>query len=432
MVAVTSQDDAAAKVVPVTLTPHAQGTLALDRHPHDRVRSGGSLPAGHDLPGRDPGRDPERARQHPAAAVRFTFETPPPRVAASWPTSGPQRRDVPMFVLFDQKIDALAVLATITVKANGQAESLRLLDADELDKHPTVKSLAEAARAAGQDGRWLAFRTERLLPADADVEVTVGPGTPSAEGPGRTRDRQSSSFRTYAPLRIDEARCGWSDECPPGAPYAIEFNNPLDHRPLRQPAVHGEPRPARAQGDPQRQLRVAAGRDRGQPHLQGHRQPRGDRRVRADARARRDGDLEGRPGPAQPVWPAGAGGGRPRRQAADPRLLLGRPHRPQGQAVQGHAGRLGPVRGGHAAAMGSQEPTHPARHPGVRSQRQGRRQARRADRDRDRPDARARQGRPRPRGGGGRADAVEGGLRPAALLQLGPEHPARGRRLRRR
>ncbi len=227
MIAVTSQDDAAA-TVPVTLTPTPKGrwrwigtrTVLFDpdvRFPQAttyqvEIPAGTKSALGNTLP----------------AAVRFTFETPPPRVTTSWPTSGPQRRDVPMFVLFDQKIDALAVLATMTVKADGKAESLRLLDADELGKHPTIKNLADAARADGQDGRWLAFRTERLLPADADVEVTVGPGTPSAEGPGRTRDRQSSSFRTYAPLRIDEARCGWSDECPPGAPYAIEFNNPLE------------------------------------------------------------------------------------------------------------------------------------------------------------------------------------------------------------
>ena len=32
------------------------------------------------------------------------------------------------------------------------------------------------------------------------------PGTPSAEGPLKTKSAQSWSFRTYGPLRVEEAR----------------------------------------------------------------------------------------------------------------------------------------------------------------------------------------------------------------------------------
>src|SRR5205807_5584169 len=112
MVAVTSQTDAAA-TVPVTLTPTPKGkwrwigtrTLLFDpdvRFPQAttytvEIPKGTKSATGNVLP----------------EAKRFTFTTPAPRVLSQWPDAGPTRLDVPMFVLFDQKIDRAAVLATI-------------------------------------------------------------------------------------------------------------------------------------------------------------------------------------------------------------------------------------------------------------------------------------------------------------------------------
>jgi hypothetical protein len=226
MVAVTSQDDAA-KTVPVTMTPTPPGrwrwlgtkTLVFDpvvRFPQAttytiHIPKGTVSATGNVL----------------AAAKRFTFTTPTPRMQASWPTSGPQRLDAPMFIAFDQKIDAAAVLATIKVDAAGKAYPIRQLTADEIEKHETLEALVDGIKKADQDGRWIAFRAEREFPKDTHVTISIGPGTPSAEGPNKSTDKQSFSFETYPPLRIVRAECGWG-ECPPGAPFSIELNNPLD------------------------------------------------------------------------------------------------------------------------------------------------------------------------------------------------------------
>ncbi len=226
MIAVTSQDDAA-RSVPVTLTPTPAGTwrwlgtrtLMFDpavRFPQATTYTV-EIPAGTRAAG----------GQTLAAAAEFTFTTPTPRVIQSWPTSGPQRLDVPMFVLFDQKIDPAAVLATIKLQAGGKPVPVALLTAAEVDAHDAIKGLVDSARANQQDGRWLAFRAARELPKDTAVTVTVGPGTPSAEGPNPTQDSQSFSFQTYPPLKVVQATCGWG-ECRPGAPFSVEFNNPLD------------------------------------------------------------------------------------------------------------------------------------------------------------------------------------------------------------
>ncbi|MBC7974326.1 MAG: Ig-like domain-containing protein, partial [Myxococcales bacterium] len=227
MVAVTSQGDAAA-TTPVKLSPQPKGawrwigtrTILFDpdvRFPQattytveipagTKSANGGTLPA----------------------AKKFTFETPPPAMVAHYPSGSPQRLDVPMFVMFDQKIDAAAVLAKLTVTAAGKRQTLRLLDAAELAKDKTLAVVVDGARKAEQDGRWLAFRATEPLPADTAITVEIAAGTPSAEGPNPTRQAQQFTFQTYPPLAITRAECGYRGECPPGSPFEIVFNNPLD------------------------------------------------------------------------------------------------------------------------------------------------------------------------------------------------------------
>jgi uncharacterized protein YfaS (alpha-2-macroglobulin family) len=226
MIAVTSQDDAA-KTQPVKLTPTPKGkwrwigtrTILFDpevRFPQSttyqvEIVAGTKSASGTAL----------------KEATKFTFETPAPTVMQSYPSSGqPQHLDVPMFVLFDQKIDRTAMLQKIVVKANGKAMGVRLLDAQELAKDEYLK--AYAVPDADKDGRWLAFRTQTKFPPAASISVEVAIGAPSAEGPNKTLEPQTFSFSTYPPLEIEEARCGYNDLCRPRWPYSVRFNNPLD------------------------------------------------------------------------------------------------------------------------------------------------------------------------------------------------------------
>ncbi|HLO27778.1 MAG TPA: Ig-like domain-containing protein, partial [Anaerolineales bacterium] len=160
-----------------------------------------------------------------AEAVTWTFRTPPPKVVTSYPDSSPQPLDPIFFIAFDQRIDPEAVLKTIRVTAAGQPVSIVLVDQTEIDKDEQVKQLVKSAT----EGRWLAFHAIGSFPTETNVSVTVGPGTPSAEGPLLTTEAQSYSFSTYTPLQIEEYRCSWYDNrCPPLTPFTIRFNNPLD------------------------------------------------------------------------------------------------------------------------------------------------------------------------------------------------------------
>ena len=244
MVAVTSQDEAA-KSVPVKLTPQVPGrwrwlgtrTLIFD-------------PEGERLPMATEFRaavehGPANILLKRPALASWTFATPPPKVTAKFPEGVPARRDALMFVEFDQKVDPAAVLRTVRVRAGETFARVRLATEAEVGADEQVSRLAKDAVA----GRWLAFRAEggpAALPADSPVVVTVGPGTPSAEGPRTTREAQAFAFRTYGPLRLTQHECGWEQRCSPFDPWRITFNNPLDQVAFDRSRVRIEPEVAGA------------------------------------------------------------------------------------------------------------------------------------------------------------------------------------------
>ncbi|MGN6106868.1 MAG: DUF6049 family protein, partial [Kofleriaceae bacterium] len=236
MVAVTSQDDAAA-TTPVKLTPQPPGkwrwigtrTILFDpevRFPQATTYQV-EIPAG------------TRSATGGVLdkATRFTFETPPPTLEASFPGDGaPQHLDTPLFARFDQRIDPQVALAAVQVTAGGRTLPIRALDAGELaqlgrstrDDERAVHRLIEHANREELHGRWIAFRTVQPLPANAAVKVEVKAGMASAEGPNRTRTASQFTFRSYAPLRVERAECGYGSRCPPGSPFVFQLNNPLD------------------------------------------------------------------------------------------------------------------------------------------------------------------------------------------------------------
>jgi uncharacterized protein YfaS (alpha-2-macroglobulin family) len=172
-----------------------------------------------------------------AKAVEFSFETPPPRVVGHYPDGGNQRRNVPMFVRFDQQIDPQAVLAHTTATAGGKPVALRLLDANERAADKQIAALVDSAHKASEDGRWLAFRATDELPADAAIEVTIAAGTPSAEGPNKTSEPQKLGFHTYPPFAVQDTSCTEREPCLPRQSFAIRFNNEVDASKLKDAQV---------------------------------------------------------------------------------------------------------------------------------------------------------------------------------------------------
>lgn len=157
--------------------------------------------------------------------VTWTFTTPAPVLTSKYPEGIPQPLDPLIFLEFDQRIDPAAVLKTIRLYAGGTPYDVVLASEDEIKANETISNLTKNA----QDGRWMVFKAVESFPAATTISITVGPGTPSAEGPAVTSTAQSFSFSTYAPLRVEDHGCYYgNNQCPPGASFYIRFNNPLD------------------------------------------------------------------------------------------------------------------------------------------------------------------------------------------------------------
>ena len=159
-----------------------------------------------------------------AESVSWTFATPAPSVESFvGDTETTSLR--PVFVaVFDQRVDASAVLDTVSVEAAGNDVPIRLATDDEIESDTWART------AVGQalDSRSVAFRPIGDLPADTDFVVTIGPGTPSAEGPRTSESATTFRGRTFGSLRVERTECGYGSGCEPSTPFRIEFSNSLD------------------------------------------------------------------------------------------------------------------------------------------------------------------------------------------------------------
>ncbi|MBI2838611.1 MAG: Ig-like domain-containing protein [Acidobacteria bacterium] len=224
MVAITSLAEIEKQPIAVQLTPTPPGKWRWVGAQTLLFEPDGRFPMATTYQVAVPAETKSAAGASLVAPVTWAFSTPPPQLVSKFPENGPVRRDPILFAAFDQKIEPSAVLKTIRVRAVAAHQPIRLARADEIAADPRIRQMSEGAG----DGRWIAFRAESLLPVDSKVDVAVGPGTPSAEGPRKTEKLQSWTFRTYGPLRVAGKSCGWNNQCPPFTPWEIRFTNPID------------------------------------------------------------------------------------------------------------------------------------------------------------------------------------------------------------
>ncbi|HEX9962142.1 MAG TPA: MG2 domain-containing protein, partial [Pyrinomonadaceae bacterium] len=245
MVAVGSQEQAA-QIVPVQLTPNAEGSwrwLGTKTLMFDTTKR---FPMATKFSARVPAGTKAATGQVLQKDVTWTFTTPPPKVEQMIPASQTTRRDALMFISFDQEINPEAVLKTITVTGGGKKLLVRLATQEEIDKDGSISYYAKQA----QPKRWLAFRavnsdglTENALPADSAITVSVNKGTPSAEGPLTTIKEQVYSFRTFGAMKFTGGYCGWqgNKNCSPFESWHLEFTNTIDASNFNQDMVKVEP-----------------------------------------------------------------------------------------------------------------------------------------------------------------------------------------------
>jgi uncharacterized protein YfaS (alpha-2-macroglobulin family) len=244
MVAVTSQDEAA-QTVPVKLSPQPPGKWRWVGTKTLLFEPSGKFPMATEYAVTVPAGTRSASGGTLAVAKTWSFTTPPPTVKTTYPADdSTQAPDALMFVEFDQRIDPTAVLKSIKVHGSGPPIKMRLATRSEIEADDNVRKLA----AATQKDRWLAFRAvaagenpKFALPGNDKIIVSIGPGTPSGEGPHTTAKAQTFSFRTFGPLRVAKHECGYDKHCSPFDTWTLTFSNPLDDDSFKASQIHVSP-----------------------------------------------------------------------------------------------------------------------------------------------------------------------------------------------
>ena len=225
MVALTSHDDLALEDLPVRLEPQPQGGKWRWLGTRVLVFDGPQrLPMATEYQVTVPAGTTSQTGGRLEKEVTAGFSTPTAQVVFSYPDQQPQGRDALMALAFDQDINPQDILRHLRISSGGQSFEARPASPDEIEKSGRLKD-AQAFHGAK---RFLAFRAMELLPLSASVEVELPVGLSSAEGPLKTEEPWKFEFTTYSALRVEEHKCGWWNNCQPGAPWEIVFNNPLD------------------------------------------------------------------------------------------------------------------------------------------------------------------------------------------------------------
>jgi uncharacterized protein YfaS (alpha-2-macroglobulin family) len=222
MVPITSVDDLAKNKPPVNLVPEPPGkwswlgTRTLTFHPDKRfpmaTEYAVDVPAG------------TRAMNGQAlsAPVHWTFSTPAVTLKEHWPTGSSEPLEPLVYLAFNQLIDPSQTLKSVELSAGRGPIAVRMATTDEVEANEAVRRLVQAS----EKDRWIAFRPAAPLPTATSFTVRLKAGAPSAEGPRRTTEDQSFSFRTYGPMRVVESHCGWG-ACAPLTPLSVRFSNPV-------------------------------------------------------------------------------------------------------------------------------------------------------------------------------------------------------------
>ncbi|MBI9051723.1 MAG: hypothetical protein JEZ00_20035 [Anaerolineaceae bacterium] len=160
-----------------------------------------------------------------ANEVSFQFSTPPLQLYRYYPTNDQQSENPLIFVSFNQRVNADALMSYLSLTGNNKTYDLKLVSEEEYKENKNIQRYVENAL----EDRYLVLKPAKVLALDTYYSLVVRRGAPSAEGPLLTQSDLSFGFSTYAPLKIDEYGCSWSDSpCQPFAPLYIRFNNALD------------------------------------------------------------------------------------------------------------------------------------------------------------------------------------------------------------
>jgi len=247
MVAVTSHEELKKVPVPVKLNPQPKGEWRWIGTKTVAFQPEGRAPMATNYTITVPKGIKSASGQTLDAEKVVTFTTPPVKVVNSGPHGDSTGVTPLMYATFNQKIDAKKVFATIKmVDADGTNVPIELLGVEryrQLQAEAAKVKLETIGQPVREDwkDRWVGFRPTQELDTDERYTITIGPGTPSEEGPRTTDSAHNWSFKTYGPFEFKRKRCGWGSVCRPNMSWRVEFTNRVDPEKFKNALVKVSP-----------------------------------------------------------------------------------------------------------------------------------------------------------------------------------------------
>lgn len=160
----------------------------------------------------------------------WSFVTPSAAVDAVKPSgSNLVRPDEEIRLLFNAEVEPSQVARVLSLTAPGASAAVEV-----------------TCLTTGCPSRSIRVKPKRPLALDTEWTLKLAAGLKSTEGPLPSTEPWSTSFRTYAPLKVERVGCQWhwggrDVPCPPGSPLVVEFNNGLEKQALA-PLIEVKPK----------------------------------------------------------------------------------------------------------------------------------------------------------------------------------------------
>ncbi|HSA19939.1 MAG TPA: MG2 domain-containing protein [Myxococcota bacterium] len=164
----------------------------------------------------------------------FEFETPRPEVQSvspgadfAWLTPRPT-----FTLVLNQPVQGLAGHARLELGPERRRVGLEVVkEVDVAEENRASEQGRRYARASFEERGFKNRQTRyelapvEALPLDAEVELVVAGGLPGKDGPLGMALEHRTSYRTYGPMRVREARACFYSDCPYG-PMLLLLSNP--------------------------------------------------------------------------------------------------------------------------------------------------------------------------------------------------------------
>ncbi|CAM2007870.1 Ig-like domain-containing alpha-2-macroglobulin family protein [Acanthopleuribacter pedis] len=209
---------------PVTLTPNVAGSWRWVSPRTLVFQNKTALPGATRFKVGVPGDLKDTAGRTLGTPLEFEFATPTAKPVAFYPDPNTGQPQIPLAALaFNQSIDPASVLKAITLTADGQSFDLERAPKATWEQDSRLRGFL----SSHEDDQVVVFRPRRALPTDKKIEVRVGPGVPSAEGPERDKEEHNYTFKTYGLLRVVNHSASRGRKLAPHQHFRVTFNNPL-------------------------------------------------------------------------------------------------------------------------------------------------------------------------------------------------------------